>query len=82
MNKKDGLGKKKVNEKILKVLKKITSEEKTINFGILNRKLLTLKIIFEDLKKAVHDKVETSAVHELYNLKREFDTLVKELKLT
>lgn len=82
MNKKDGLGKKKGNEKILKVLKKITSEEKTINFGILNRKLVTLKVIFEDLKKAVHDKVEPAAVHELYNLKREFDTLVEELKLS
>ena len=75
----------KINKnKLILTLKKVVAAEKVneLNFGLLNRKIPTLSLILNDLKKATQSKVENDAVHELYNLKREFDALLEELKVS
>jgi len=75
----------KINKnKLILALKKVIAAEKVneLNFGLLNRKIPTLSLILNDLKKATQSKVENDAVHELYNLKREFDALLEELKVS
>lgn len=61
--------------------KKYVRAEKELNFGELSRKLTTLDTILDDLKKAAQKKEEDDAIHELYNMKRTFDSLIKELNL-
>lgn len=52
----------------------------TVNYAALNRKLTSLSVIFNDLKKAVQAKKSSLVIDEIRNLGEIFKTLLEELK--
>lgn len=61
--------------------KKYPIEATGLNFGVLNRKLLSFDIVLDDLKGATKDKEEGKALEEISNLKEILTSLDKELNL-
>jgi len=54
---------------------------RSLNFGVLNRKLTTLSVILNDLKKAAQQQEEGQAITEIKNLSDAFTSLMHDLQL-
>lgn len=54
--------------------------EETVDFATLNRKITSLSVILNDLKKAAHAKESSLVIDEVRNLGEIFKTLLEELK--